>query len=104
MTSVRSSGGSPRCRAQRTAERVRAEAQGRAGGLDAEVATRRVALLDAREQQKQDVVQLAVGELRSFGSNFRANLTGELMRHISALEARHAQPARVHALASDAAL
>lgn len=84
--------------AQQAAERVRAEAQSRADSLDAEVAGRRVALLDALNAER-DALQQAVGELRGFETSFRTNLTGELRRHISALEAGRAQPGKVPALA-----
>ena len=84
--------------AQESADRVQEEARGRADSLDAEVASRRSALLDALNAER-DQLQQAVGQLRTFEASFRANLTEELRQHISRLEAGHAQPNEVPALA-----
>lgn len=89
--------------AQEIAERVHAEAKGRADNLDAEIAGRRAELLDALHAERDDL-QVAVGKLRGFEADFRANLTNHLRGHIASLESGTAEPFEVPALAEATAV
>lgn len=89
--------------AQEAADRVQTDARSRADNLDAEIAGRRSELLDGLTAER-DALQVAVGQLRGFESEFRSNLANELREHITTVENRHAQPYEVPALADPAAV
>ena len=78
---------SPGC----NAERVQADALGRAEKLDREIESRRSEMFGDLERQR-DELTATVSSLRTFEATYRSNLTSHLRSQIETLESGHAEP------------
>jgi hypothetical protein len=83
------------------AERLQADALGRAEKLDREIENRRGEMFGDLERQRDDLTA-AVAALRNFEAAYRTNLTTHLRKQIETLEAGRAEPGEIPDVVRDA--